>query len=525
MSLIKKFFSVGSATLASRVLGFAREVLIAATLGAGPVADAFYAAFRLPNAFRRIFAEGAFNSAFVPLFTDELHKKGMESAKHYATQVLTWLVVVLLALTGLAEVFMPFVVWLLVPDFAVDPAKFDLTIILSRIMFPYLVFMSLMAMISGILNALRHYFLAALTPVLLNIVLVGILLVALVIKPTAPYLGHWLAWGVIISGGLQLLMVWLAVRRHGFTLWPDRSSLRAGKSNKNLTKLLKLALPVALTGGIVQINILIGQRIASAQDGAIAILNYADRIYQLPLGLIGIAIGVVLLPELTRALAGNDSAEARLLQAKSLEFGLLLTLPAAAGLATIPHPILQLIYERGAFEHTTTVQTAAALMVFAIGLPSFVMIKIFQQGFFARFEMRVPMWFALMSAIINVLVSITFFGAFGHVAIAMGTTIAGWANALALGGVLVYKGYFKPTNNEMVRLFTIVVAATLLSIALWVINPYLMAAMAQGSILFQLALVFAAIAGAAIFYFGILFGFGIMSLSEFKGFLSRKKQT
>lgn len=301
MSLFGKFLGVGGATSASRVLGFVREALIAAALGAGPVADAFYAALRFPNLFRRLFAEGAFNSAFVPIFAKEVETNGEDSAARFAGEVFSVLALVLAALTALALIFMPFLAaTVIAPAFQDTPEKFDLTVLLARVMFPYLAAMSLVAMLSGVLNSFRKYFLAALAPVLLNIVLVAVLLAAMRLGWDDRSIGLALGIGVVTAGLLQLALLVYGVVRLGFRFTPKSPRL-----TPKIRRLLVLAAPAALTGGIVQINLVIGQIIASQQDGAIALLNYADRLYQLPLGVIGIAIGVVLLPELSRALGAG----------------------------------------------------------------------------------------------------------------------------------------------------------------------------------------------------------------------------
>ena len=397
MSLLGKFLGVGGATSASRILGFAREAMIAAALGAGPVADAFYAALRFPNLFRRLFAEGAFNAAFVPIFAKEVEQNGEASAAKFAGEVFSVLALILAALTALALIFMPaLAATVIAPAFQDTPEKFDLTVLLARIMFPYLAAMSLMAMLTGILNSFRRYFLAALAPVLLNVVLIGVLAAALHFGWNDRPIGLGLAIGVVIAGLLQLGLVVYAIARLGFRFTPQRPRL-----TPQIRRLLRLAAPAALTGGIVQINLVIGQIIASQQDGAIALLNYADRIYQLPLGIIGIAIGVVLLPELARALGANEQKTALSLQNRSLEFGLALTVPAAVALALAPAPFVAVIYERGAFTAETTAAASSALAAFAVGLPSFVLVKILQPGFFAREDMRTPMWFSLVSLVVN----------------------------------------------------------------------------------------------------------------------------
>lgn len=468
MSLISKFASVGGATSASRVLGFVREALIASVLGAGPVADAFYAAFRFPNLFRRLFAEGAFNAAFVPLFAKELEGEGREEAAKFAGEVFSALTLILLVITVIAIAFMPYLVaTIIAPAFADTPEKFELTTQLTRIMFPYLMAMSIVAMLSGILNSLRRYFIAAIAPVLLNVVLIAVLVSALYLDVSDPDVGLFLAIGVIIAGVLQLGLLVIGLKQAGFSFKPRRPRLSA-----KVRRLLLLAAPAALTGGIIQINLVIGQIIASAQDGAIALLSFADRIYQLPLGIIGIAIGVVLLPELSRALRAGDALEATSLQNRSIEFGLALTVPAAVALAIIPGAIVAVLFERGAFSAETTAATAAALAAFAWGLPSFVLIKVFQPAYFAREDMRTPMWFSLASLIINAGLSLMLFPIYGHVGIAVATSIAGWATAILLGGALWQRKDFRPSPATLRRCLMIVISSAVMGAALYACWAY-----------------------------------------------------
>jgi putative peptidoglycan lipid II flippase len=520
MSLIGKFASVGGATMASRVLGFVREAMIAAFLGAGPVADAFYAAFRFPNLFRRLFAEGAFNAAFVPLFAKEIEGGGPLAAKKFAEQVLAVLVLALLTLSALAMIFMPFLVsTVIAPKFADDPAKFDLTVLLARIMFPYLAAMSLVAMLAGILNSLRRYFLAALAPVLLNIVLVSGLILSGVFDLAAPDIGVVLGWSVTLSGALQLgLLVW-ALRREGFSLDPVRPRLTPA-----VKRLLWLALPAAVTGGITQINLLVGQIIASAQDGAIAVINYADRLNQLPLGVIGIAIGVVLLPELSRALRAGDAKQAQHLQNRSLEFGLAITVPAAVGLALLPEPIIALVFERGAFTRETTILTSSVLAAFALGLPAFVLTKIFTPAFYAREDMRTPLWASIVSVIINIAGSLILFPRMGVAGIAVATSLAGWVSVLYLGQRLVVRSHFRPSALTMRRVLLILIGSALMGALLWWIEANFSGLLLDGPLLVRLATVLATVAAAAVVYFAFALFTGGLDRAEFARLLKPRKK-
>lgn len=438
MSLLRNFATVGGATLTSRVLGFVRDILMAAALGTGPVADAFVVAFRFPNLFRRLFAEGAFNSAFVPLFARTLEGEGKDNAKAFAQEAMAGLLTVLALVTAVAMIAMPILMLVLAPGFIGDSDKFDLTVFLTRITFPYLTLVSILALISGVLNGLGRFAAAAFAPTLLNVVLIGVLWVLLAAGLAGEAeAGMWLAIGVVIGGFAQLAMVIGDLHRAGFLLklvrprWSDR-----------MKRLVSLGVPGVIAGGITQINIVVGTMIASLQAGAVSLLYYADRLYQLPLGVVGIAIGVVLLPELSRRLKAGDEAGVKVASARSLEFAMLLTLPAAVALAAIPIPLVSVLFERGAFGEEARLGTAAALQAFAIGLPSFVLIKVFSPAFFAREDTKTPMLIGGLSVAVNVACSLALFPFIGHVGIALATSLAGWVNALVLYYLIAKRGYW-----------------------------------------------------------------------------------
>lgn len=519
MSLVKKFATVGGATAGSRLLGFVREALIGAALGAGPVADAFYAAFRFPNLFRRLFAEGAFNTAFIPLFAKELEGSGNEAAKRFGEDVLSVLMTALLALSALAIIVMPLLVGTIIaPGFEKDPAKFDLTVTMTRIMFPYLFCMSLVAMLSGILNSMRRYFLAAFVPVLLNILLIVVLLGALQAGIDSRATGLWLAWGVFVSGVAQLFLLVYGVRREGFAM-----SLRLPRMTPGVKRLLVLMGPALLTGGVTQINLLVGQIIASAQAGAIALLNYADRINQLPLGVIGIAIGVVLLPELARALKAGDEADAQHLQNRSLEFALGLTLPATVGLILLPGPIVNILYERGAFTAETTAMTAAALAAFATGLPAYVLIKVFSPAYFARLDMKTPMWFSVAAVAINIAASLLLFPSLGHVGIALATSLAAWFNFVLLALVLWRRGDFRPSPLTLRRVLLIVAASAAMGLVIVGLTRLAAPWLASDLLLARLTAVAGIIATAATIYFAGIIATGAVERQQLLGLIRRQR--
>ena len=443
MKLYSAFATVGGLTMVSRVFGFLRDILIAAVLGTGMVADAFVVAFRMPNLFRRLFAEGAFNSAFVPLFAKRLEADGHEAARTFAEEAMAGLLTVLLVITAIALIATPWLVLALAFGFADDPEKFELTTVLTRIAFPYLICMSLVALLSGLLNSMYRYAAAAAAPIVLNLVLCTAMLFAYWRGYDQVAAGHLLVWGVTAAGVLQLAMLWFAARRAGFAL-----RLRAPRMSDGVRRLITLGIPGVLAGGITQINIVVGTMIASLQDSAVAYLYYADRLYQLPLGIVGVAIGVVLLPDLSRHLGAGDKAAAMDSQNRSMELALLLTVPATVALLVMAEPIIRVLFERGAFTPRDTTATAWALAAFAIGLPAFVLIKVLQPGFFAREDTRTPMRLAAINLVLNAGGSLALFFAFKaaglmpHVGIALATSIAAWVNAAMLWGTLKLRGDF-----------------------------------------------------------------------------------
>ncbi len=463
MKLYRSFATVGGMTMLSRLLGFVRDILIAAVLGTGLVADTFFVAFRFPNLFRRLFAEGAFNSAFIPLFAKKVEGEGAVAARHFANESLSALVTALVILTAVAEISMPWLMYVIAPGFTDSPEKFDLAVLLTRITFPYLLFVSIVALYSGMLNALHRFAAAAFAPVMLNIVLISVMAaVAWAGYGNTPEAGVALAWGVAVGGVVQLLVLLLSSSSAGMKL-----SIQRPRMTDGVKRLLALGIPGVIAGGITQVNILIGTIIASLQDSAVSWLYYADRIYQLPLGLVGIAIGVVLLPDLSRKLRAKDGDGAMQSQNRSLELALLLTLPAAVALMIVPQPIIQVLFERGAFSQDDTSATSLALAAFAAGLPAFVMVKVFSPGFFAREDTRTPMYYAGASVVVNISFSLALFWVIGHVGIAIATSLAGWVNAGLLAMTLTRRGYFQFDAEFKRRFIPLCISCLVMGIALW----------------------------------------------------------
>ncbi len=416
MRLLANFATVGAWTMASRILGFVRDILIAAFLGAGPVAEAFLVAFSLPNMFRRFFAEGAFNMAFVPMFSKKL--EAGDEPERFARDAFAGLGGVLIILTVVALLAMPWLVLAMAAGFQTDD-RFDLAVLYGRIAFPYILFISLAALASGVLNASGRFVAAAAAPVLLNVLFIAAM--------TAGWalgwdLGLTLAWTAPIAGIAQLALVWKAASRAGFRLIPGWPKL-----TPELKRLAVIAAPAALAGGVVQVNLLIGRQVASFFDGAIVWLSLADRLYQLPLGVVGIAIGVVLLPELSRRLQAGDEDGGHAAVSRAAEAALALTLPAAVALAVIPVPLTGVLFERGAFTPADTTATALAVAVYGLGLPAFVLQKVLQALFFAREDTKRPFYYALAAMVVNAGLAIGLAPVVGYIAAAWGATLAGWA--------------------------------------------------------------------------------------------------
>jgi putative peptidoglycan lipid II flippase len=471
--LVSGFLTVGFWTLMSRVLGFVRDILIAAFIGAGPVAEAFLVAFSLPNMFRRFFAEGAFNTAFVPLFSKKLEAGG--DAERFAQDAFSGLATILIGLTLVAQLVMPWLVLAMAAGFAGDE-RFDLAVAFGRIAFGYILFISLAALLSGVLNATGRFATAAAAPLLLNVVLIAALLLAetgvvadvATVTGMPPGLeglhhGTLLVWGVLVAGVAQVALVWVAAARAGFRL-----TLRLPRLTPDMRRLAAIAVPAMLAGGVVQINLLVGRQVASFFEGAIAWLAFADRLYQLPLGVVGIAIAVVLLPDLSRRLRAGDDAGGRDALSRAGEIALALTIPSAVALVVMPVPIVSVLFERGAFGPDDTAATALALAVYGAGLPAFVLQKVLQPLYFAREDTKSPFRYALLAMVVNAVAAVGFAYLLGFIGAAIGTTLAAWAMVwLLLRGRRDMGEVARFDDRFVRRLWRIVAASLLMGAGLW----------------------------------------------------------
>jgi putative peptidoglycan lipid II flippase len=506
MALIGAISTIGGYTVASRVLGFVRDILVAAILGAGPVADAFFVAFKLPNLFRRLFAEGAFAAAFVPLFARKLEGGGPEQeslkgegpgaglseAEAFARRALAVLFWSLFAVVIAAEIGMPWIMRVLAPGFTDTPERFQLAVIFTRITFPYLMFISLVSLYAGVLNSLEKFWQAAATPILLNLCLIG---AVLGLTPLLPSPGHALAWGVFAAGIVQFAWMWAHLRRAGIRLpigWPHLTD--------DVKLLLRRMAPVAIGAGIYQVNLVIDMIIASLLPlGSISFLFFADRVNQLPLGVIGVAVGTALLPLLSRQLRAGETAAAANSQNRALEISLFLSLPAAAALAIIAGPVILVFFGRGAFDGAAVDATAGALAAYAWGIPAYVLIKILATFYFAREDTKTPILIGLAAMAVNIILNLVLMGPFLHVGLAMATAISAWLNAGLLAMVLIKRGHFTIDARLGRGLPRMVAAAAVMGLGLWLAAPQL-APWLAGGLGLRIAALALLVAGGLILY-------------------------
>jgi len=512
MNLIRSAATVGGFTLISRVLGFVRDLIFAAVLGAGLVADAFVLAQRFPNLFRSLFAEGAFSSAFVPQFSRILAAEGPDSARQFAREALSFMVPILIGLTLLVQLAMPWIMLVFAAGFRGDPTKFDLAVLFSRVMFPYLMLMALCALYAGILNSLGRFWVAAAAPILFNLVMIF----GLILAPFTGMPGHGQAICVTLSGILQVVWMARAASHAGMDLrllWP--------RTTPRVWRLLQTALPGTFAAGVTQVNILIGQVIASWTAGAVTYLYFAERLYQLPLGVIGIAVAAVLLPDLSRRLALGDETGSREAINRAGEFCLLLTLPATTALIAAPYDLVTALFRHGAFSLADAHATAPVVVAFAAGLPAYVLIKVLTPAFFARQDTKTPVAFAAGSVGINVVGSIGLYPLFDFVGIAIATAIAAWVNVGLLGYRLYRLGHFAPDLRLIDRTARMLAAAILMGVVLFgltgITRPWL-----AGPIYIALPVLAMVTFLSMALYGGLILGFGAMRWSEIRALMRRR---
>ena len=454
MNLGKHIFGVGAMTGISRIFGFVRDMLIARVLGAGRLSDVFLAAFKLPNLFRDLLGEGALSAIFIPMYTD------LKKDDNFAKNVFSWLMVVLLGITVLFEIFMPLIVWVLAPGFASDAGKMELTVLISRIMFVYVIFVCESAFLSAILNAFSRFLLAAFMPVLLNIMLIGALLFsAMFARDSVLYI---MAGTVVASGVIQFAVLWARIRRKHFGLHPIRPRWTPG------IKHLFGRLGISIIGnGFYQITIIVGTLVASFQSGAVSWLYYSDRIVQLPFAMIGLAVGTVLMSSISNALADKNMRSVYIQQNSSLRRSMMLIMPCVAGLFVLAEPIIRFLFQYGAWTAASTHAVALAIMIQVFALPAMMVSQIYSKTLYASQDVKTPVRTSMISLGVAAALYLILFPFAGYLAIPIGVVASGYLKNYLLGRACRSRGLVRHDGRTVRAIAFFAVLATMLGVALW----------------------------------------------------------
>ena len=512
--MLRSILTVGGWTLISRILGFARDMLIAALIGTGPIADAFFVALKLPNLFRRLFGEGAFNAAFIPAFSGLLHTEGISAARQFAQEAFAVMAFWLGMMTILGEIFMPKLMDVLAPGFADDPAKFSLAVTLSRITFPYLFLICLAALVSGVLNGLERFTAASASYVLFNIVSIACMLW---MTPYVATVGHALSWGVTISGIVQLGLLIMAVRRGGMALRIPRPRM-----TPQMRLLMRRMAPGLVGAGVTQLNLTVDVIIASLlPPGTVSVLYFADRVQQLPLGVIGTAVGTALLPMLSRQVRAGEAASAISTLNRAVEYGLFLTLPAALALIVCAQPIILVLFGRGAFDLESVRLSSQSLAAYAIGLPAFVLVKVLAPAFFARGDTSMPVRIGVASVALNLVLNLAFMVPLRHVGPALATSVAAVCNVVGLAFVLRRRGHFVSDHQLRHRCRGMVGASAIMALVLWGLRDLLFQAPSHGWL--RLASLGSLVGGGMLAYAVTAALFGAYDLRDVVLMMSRRR--
>jgi putative peptidoglycan lipid II flippase len=515
--MFRSMFTVGSLTLLSRIAGFVRDKLIAYHLGSGAMADVWVAAFQFPNLFRRVFGEGAFNAAFVPMYSRRLEEQGNEGADHFARRTLSTMFVILMTCFVLSFIFMEQIVRVTNIGFAAD-GRLEAAVTASRITVVYLVFICLVAGLSGILNSRKVFGAPAVSYVALNIVfVVGLVLV---VPRTGDPLTV-LCWSVVVAGVIQLAIVVVSCLRRGVDLRP-----LVPRFDADMKQLSLLMAPGLVSASVQQLNLIVGGTVASLQIGGKMGINLADRINQLPLGLIGMAAGVVLLPEITRNLRGGDENAARRSLNQGIELSLFLCLPATVAMLVIPREIMFTIFEGGKFGGEAAAEMGWILAAFATGTPAYILAKVLQPGYFAREDTRTPMYFTIAAAVLNMVLVYPMFLWLGPVGCAVATSIAGWLNVLLLWIGLGRAGFMKLAPGFTGRVIRLLFAAVVMGGIVWLLAHYGKGIlMSEGRFIRRFGGMALLVSIGLFVYLAAVVGLRVYSLDELKKRFRRGKKT
>ena len=525
MSLLKNVGTIGSLTMVSRIAGMAREMIFARVLGANAVTDAWFQAFIIPNVFRRLFAEGAFSAAFVPMFSKRLHGKddpeeGLEDAKSFSNAVLSVFLPVLIALVAVFEIAMPGVIWLL-SEKPLDPETYPLAVDFARIMFPYIILVSLVTLFTGMLNSVSRFAPGAAFPIILNIVLIAALLCgewfAQTTGASVTRIAYGIAWAVTGAGVMQLAWLYYWTRVEGFRpklLWP--------RITPEVKRLAIIALPAAIGGGAYQINTLVQLYFLNQlEDGSVSYMNYADRLNQLPLGIIGIALSTAILPTLSKFVGSENREGADRIQSDAIELAMLLTIPAAVALAICAEAFVTMIFAGGRFDLSDAEVTGNVLATLVLGLPAYVLVKVLVPNFYARADTRTPVVAAFISLAVFIAATIFFLDDYGVIGVAFASVVGAWINVGFLLVVLASRGHYRIPGVLLLRIAKQAIAAAAMGAALYYANTYLTGWYSAG-IFARLVALGVLVGAAVIVYFGLAFVFGAIDKQRIAA-LTRKQ--
>ena len=512
--LFRSFFTVSFFTIFSRILGFIRDILIAKFLGSTITSDAFFVAFRLPNFFRRVLAEGAYSAALIPVFSGVvIDSKNDHEAADFVENTMSLLLFVTIILTFIFYFGMPYIIQLLAPGFSKNKEAFDLAVHFGKIIFPYLIFISLVAHFTAIVNVHGKFAAGAFSPAILNI---SFILSLFILTPQLSSAGHSLSYGVLIGGLFQFIFMYRVVLNF------YRPRICIPKINKKLKKFFYLFFPGLIGSGVVQLNIVIGTIIASFLPiGAISHIYYADRLNQLPLAIFGIAMGVVLLPSLSKTIKQNKFEEIKITQNRSLEFCLLISLPSAAGLFILANPIISILFERGEFLSVDTFYTAKVLSIFALGLPAYILIKVLIICFFAREDTKTPLYISLITVIINIVLSLLLIDSMREMGIATATSISAWINTFLLFLFLFIKKNLVLDNQIISNSLKILISSIIMIIACYFLRNLLFLDIGEINIFVQILILFLIIVFCKIIYLAMIFMLKVISITNLKGYIKK----
>ncbi|ABC64193.1 murein biosynthesis integral membrane protein MurJ [Erythrobacter litoralis] len=524
MSLLKNVGTIGGLTMVSRIAGMAREMIFSRVLGASDVTDAWFQAFIIPNVFRRLFAEGAFSAAFVPMFSKRLHKPeeeggGMEAARSFSADVLSVFLPVLIALVALLELAMPAVIWVLA-DKPVDPQNFDMAVDFARIMFPYILLVSLVTLFTGMLNSVSRFAPGASFPIILNAVLIAALLIGerfIATGATVEQVAYGIAWAVTGGGVIQLLWLYYWVRVEGFEV-----KMRLPRLTPEVKRLGIIALPAAIGGGAYQINTLVQLYFLNQlESGSVSYMNYADRLNQLPLGIIGIALSTAILPTLSKFVGSENREGADRIQSDAIELSMLLTIPAAVALAICATPFVTMIFQGGRFDIADAEVTGSVLAALVMGLPAYVLVKVLVPNFYARADTRTPVYAAFISLGVFVAFNMAFLQRYGVIGVAFASVIGAWINVCYLYVVMRLRDHYRLPLALLLRVGRQLVAAAAMGAALFYTRDLLEGFYAAGLFerLFALA---GLVLCAAVVYFGVAYLIGAVDKQRLLSFTKKK---